>query len=30
MVERNLLLAAPLEKIKPIQYTKEFKLHLTD
>ena len=30
MVERNLLLAAPLEKIKPIQYTKEFRLYLTD
>ena len=27
MVERNLLLAAPLEKIKPIQYTKEFRLY---
>lgn len=30
MVQRNLLLAAPLEKIRPIQYTKEFKLYLTD
>ena len=30
MVERNLLLAAPLEKIRPIQYTKEFRLYLTD
>ena len=30
MVKRNLLLAAPLEKIKPIQYTKEFRLYLTD
>ncbi|MBD3588951.1 glycosyltransferase family 9 protein [Bacteroides sp. GM023] len=29
MVQRNLLLAAPLEKISPIQYTKEFKLYLT-
>jgi len=30
MVQRNLLLAKPLEKIKPIQYTKDFKLYLTD
>lgn len=30
MVQRNLLLAAPLEKVTPIQYTKEFKLYLTD
>lgn len=30
MVQRNLLLTAPLEKIRPIQYTKEFKLYLTD
>lgn len=30
MVERNLLLAAPLEKVGTIQYTKEITLHLTE
>jgi len=29
MVERNLLLATPLEKVTSIQYTKDFKLYLT-
>lgn len=30
MVQRNLLLATPLERITKIKYTNEFKLHLTE
>lgn len=30
MVQRNLLLATPLEKVKTIQYTKDFKLYITN
>lgn len=30
MVQRDLLLATPLETIAPITYTKDFKLYITD